>query len=155
MQFPPPFESEPIAEDDSVQDEEPEPSNGAPRGSLATRRFRLDPSHLAYARASRQALLESFGPDATAPERLLLDLVAQEVPIAMSLVESEMQLAARLEQMLLRDDVKSVVTLAKALRQVSTVCHAVGRRVETVLSTAVALKAQRRLVELHRRGGAE
>jgi hypothetical protein len=121
---------------------------------LATRRFSLDPRHVAYARATRLALAQSFGEDATAPEKLLLDLVSAEVPIHLSLVDAEAQLAARLEQLLLRDDIKSVATLARAMKQVSVVVHAIGRRVETVLSTAVALKAQRRLTELHR-GGAE
>ena len=117
------------------------------------RRFPLDSAHVAYGKATRKALAESFGEDVTAPEKLLLDLVSAEVPIHCSLVEAEAQLTARLEALLLHDDIKSVATLAKALRHVSVVAHAIGRRVETVLGTAVALRAQRRLVELHRGGG--
>lgn len=119
------------------------------------RRFSLDPAHLAYARNARLALLEAFGPDASAPERLLLDMVATELPIHGTLVEAEAQLSARLEQLLLHDDIKSVSVLAKALRNVQIVSHAVGRRVETVLGTAVALRSQRRLVELHHGGTAK
>lgn len=143
-----PIYSEPVTEPPDGADEE----HASP---LATRRLPLDPAHLAYARSARQALLEAFGPDASAPERLLLDMVATELPIHGTLVEAEAQLSARLELLLLHDDIKSVSVLAKALRNVQIVSHAVGRRVETVLGTALALRSQRRLVELHHGGTAK
>jgi len=114
--------------------------------------MRLNPAFVAYARSARQSLLDSFGQDVTAPERVLIDMVAAELPVHGTLVEAEAQLATRLETLLLNDDIKLVAVLARAMRQVSLVSHAVGRRVEQVLSTAVALKAQRRLTELHRKG---
>jgi len=157
---PPPIYPEPNVEPSADAEKntgaEEDPSTSSEQtASLSPRRLRLDPTHVAYARTARQALLESFGPDSSAPERLLLDLAAAELPIHCSLVEAEAQLAARLESMLLRDDVKSVATLARALRHVSLVTHAVSSRVQNVLATAVALKAQRRLVELHRPGAAK
>ena len=47
-----------------------------------------------YAQATRRALCESFGHDASAPEKLLIDLAAKELPIHAALVDVEAQLAA-------------------------------------------------------------
>jgi hypothetical protein len=118
-----------------------------------SQRFRLNEAHLDYARSSRQALAASFGENATAPEKLLLDLVAAEVPLHMALVQTEVDLAARMQALLINNDIKGISVLAKALKNVSAVAGAVGRRIENTLASAVALKAQRRLLELHQGRG--
>ena len=112
------------------------------------RRFPIDPSHTQQAQAARKALTESFGQDASAPEILLIDLVAKELPVHAALIDAELQLVARLPHLM--DQTKHVHVLAKALREVTVVSHAVSRRIEGLLGTAVGLRAQRRLVELHR-----
>ncbi len=116
--------------------------------SSLARRFPIDPAYTQQAHASRQALTESFGQDASAPERLLIDLVAKELPVHAALVDAEVQLVARLPHLM--DEARHVHVLARALREVTIVSHAVSRRIEGLLGTAVALRAQRRLVELHR-----
>jgi hypothetical protein len=121
-----------------------------PDGSVV-RRVPLDPAYIQHAQDARKALAESFGHDASAPERLLLDMIAAELPVHSALVELEVQIAARLPHLM--DNARHVRIMATALREVVVVSHAIGRRVENLLGSAVGLRAQRRLVDLHRSSG--
>jgi hypothetical protein len=98
-------------------------------------------------KAERELLAQS--PDAGADERLLLRLVARSVPTRFQLEELEAQVVRRAT--ILIDNPATVLTLAKVARELVAVTASIQRRMNTALTTASALRAQRRFLSLHER----
>ena len=87
-------------------------------------------------------------PNAGADERVLLRLAAGETELAKQLEQLMAQLLGRAS--LLVDTPSHVVTLTKTLKEVAAVSGAIGRRIESLLTTARSLQLQRQLAGEHR-----
>lgn len=127
------------------------PLDGAgakPPPARSTRRLPLDERLVERGRAAREAL-DEVCPDAAPDERILNELVAKQLPIALLLHELEEQLAARI--MIVMDDSRMALAVAKVLRETAAMASAMSKRVQSTLSTAASLRAQRRFLTLHGR----
>lgn len=85
---------------------------------------------------------------ATAIERLLVDVVAQEVPLVGVLEKAKLELAQRLLPNI--NNPKGALQVAKVLREVVVTSNAITKRVEHLLGSLATLRSQRRLLEQHR-----
>lgn len=94
-----------------------------------------------------RADLDRASPDASPGERILHELVGQEVTLALAVMNVQAEVAARLEHFV--DEPAKLVALSRALKELTGICNAIGRRVEGALTTASSLRAQRRLWNLH------
>jgi hypothetical protein len=107
--------------------------------------FTTDP--FARRREETRALLVAWAPNATAAETILFDLAAHELSTYLELAQARQKLAQELNAAM-TGDVRGALALAKVLREVAQISGAIGRRVEHVLTTVTALRAQRRFLEL-------
>jgi len=129
----------------------PLPGTMMPRGQSAPLNLLLHPAFIAR-RQEALAALEAASPEAGADERILHRLVADEVAVVSALLETQVQLAARLA--LVMDDHKRMVGVSKVLRDVVVATNALGKRIEGALGVAANLRAQRRFLANHgRRAG--
>lgn len=103
--------------------------------------------HFAERREDAKALLLASAPRPSAAETILYDVASREVAIYFELSEAQEKLARELHEAV-TSDVRGALALSKVLREVTQISGAIGRRVEHVLSTATALRAQRRFLEL-------
>jgi hypothetical protein len=85
-----------------------------------------------------------MAPNAAADERVLTDLVVDELPLAFELRRLELELAARIGLAL--DDPGLLTALARAMREVTALSGSVTRRIQGSLGVAANLRAQRRLI---------
>jgi hypothetical protein len=88
------------------------------------------------------------GDDGEVGERLLEELVANEVPIALQLQDVEGALATLLSRSITLPEVS--LQALKVLRETVHVSNAVRRRIENSLGAAANLRAQRRFLATHR-----
>ena len=116
------------------------PANQAP--ALTPKKLGLGKPHLARG-ASARAALDIASPDAGAGEALLHELIGHQTSIALAVLDAQAELVARLEYFL--DDPRKLLMLAKALKELTVLSNAVGRRIEGGLVAASSLRAQRRL----------
>jgi hypothetical protein len=93
--------------------------------------------------------LDEVCPAAAADERILHELVAKQLPIALMLHDLEEQLVARM--LTLMDNPQLVLAVAKILRETVTMSSAMSKRIQAILSTAASLRAQRRFLALQGR----
>ena len=121
------------------------PTKEAP--APAPKKLGLGAPHLERGRAARAAL-DQASPDAGAGEALLHELVGHETAIALAVLDAQSEVATRLGFFL--DDPKKLMMLAKALKELTAISSAIGRRVEGALVTASSLRAQRRLWNIGR-----
>lgn len=112
------------------------------------RRLPVDELLMKRGGEARRALDEA-APAAAADERILHELVAKQLPIALMLHDLEEQLAARLGVVI--DDPKLALVVAKILHETVAMASAMSKRIQGTLSTAAALRAQRRFLVLHGR----
>lgn len=127
------------------------PSGDPPKPkSTPTRPVRLpiDERLVERGQAARKAL-DEVCPDAAPDERILNELVAKQLPVALLLHELEEQLAARM--MAVMDDPRLALAVAKVLHDTAAMASAMSKRVQSTLSTAASLRAQRRFLALHGR----
>jgi hypothetical protein len=117
----------------------------APRPPPRTRRLAIDEKFVSRGDAAQQAL-DEVCPGAAADERILHELVAKQLPIALMLHDVEEQLALRM--MNLMDDPGLALAVVKVLRETATLASAATKRVQSTLSTAASLRAQRRFLTL-------
>jgi hypothetical protein len=110
----------------------------------------LQPNHLTVAQSSSdrarghsEALL-GMAPNAAADERVLTDLVVDELPLAFELRRLELELAARIGLAL--DNPGLLTALARAMRELTALSGSVTRRIQGSLGVAANLRAQRRLI---------
>ena len=103
----------------------------------------LNPVFLARAKTTRQEL-DVASPNAGRDERLLHELISEEIAIASALLEAEVQLSERL--LLLIDNPKLLVHITKTLKDVVHLRNSVTRRIEGALGVASNLRAQRRFL---------
>jgi|SRR5581483_7478937 len=108
-------------------------------------RFRLplDPAFVARGRQVGDALKADFH-SASPAETILLDLVADEMPVMASLLAAQSELAARLE--LVFDKPSHLLLMTRALKGVTEVQHAISKRIENLLGAATNMRAQRGLL---------
>lgn len=95
--------------------------------------------------AAQQAL-DQASPDAAADERILHELVAKQLPIALMLHELEEQLASRI--MGVMDEPHLALAVSKVLHETCMLASAMTKRIQGTLSTAASLRAQRRFLAL-------
>lgn len=126
----------------SPRENQPARKTGAPPPP----RSPLAPAFLARGREALKEL-SAATPDAGPDERILYQLVADEVAIAAALLDLQAQLAARLG--LLLDRPREMAAISKVLREVVAVSNAITRRVEGALGVASNIRAQRRFFEKH------
>lgn len=124
------------------------PSPTARTDTLRARRLPIDEEVLERGRAARRAL-DDASPDAAADERILHELVAKQLPVALMLHELEEQLAVRM--LTIMDNPQLVLAVAKILRDTSMIASSMSKRIQAILSTAASLRAQRRFLGLHAR----
>lgn len=111
----------------------------------------LQPAFLARGQEALKEL-NAASPDAGPGERILYQLVADEVAVVSALLETQAQLAARLPFLI--DDHKRMAGISKVLRDVVLVTNSISKRVEGALGVAANLRAQRRfLANRGRRSG--
>lgn len=133
---------------------EPTPSQSAAvppeavREHPRLRRLPVDERLLKRGSEARRALDEA-APAAAADERILHELIAKQLPIALMLHDLEEQLAARLGVVV--DDPKLALAVAKILHETVVMASAMSKRIQSTLSTAAALRAQRRFLVLNGR----
>lgn len=125
-----------------------EPSPARHADALRSRRLPIDDTILERGHAARRAL-DEVSPDAAADERILHELVAKQLPVALMLHDLEEQLAVRM--LTLMDNPQLVLAVAKILRDTSTIASSMSKRIQAILSTAATLRAQRRFLALHQR----
>lgn len=125
----------------------PEPAPSAQAPSRA-RRLPIDTELVSRGEQARRAL-DDVCPAAAADERILHELVAKQLPIALMLHELEEQLVARM--LTLMDNPQLVLAVAKILRETVTMSSAMSKRIQAILSTAASLRAQRRFLAVHGR----
>jgi hypothetical protein len=126
----------------------PEGPGSKPTPARSGRRLPLDERLVERGREARRAL-DQVCPDAAPDERILNELVAKQLPVALLLHELEEQLAARI--MVVMDDPRIALAVAKVLRETAAMASAMTKRVQSTLSTAASLRAQRRFLTLHGR----
>lgn len=124
------------------------PEDAAPREPTAPLQLPLNPAFLERAKRTRQEL-DAASPNAGRDERLLHELVSEEIAIASALLEAEVQLSERL--LLLIDNPKLLAHVTKALKDVVHLRNSVTRRIEGALGVASNLQAQRRLLARSKR----
>jgi hypothetical protein len=119
------------------------PGEDAPPEPSAPLQLPLNPAFVERAKRTRQEL-NAASPNAGRDERLLHELVSEEIAIASALLEAEGQLSERL--LLLIDNPKLLVHITKALKDVVHLRNSVTRRIEGALGVASNLRAQRRFL---------
>lgn len=112
------------------------------------RRIPVD-ARLAQRGDDARRALDAAAPDAGPDEQLLHELVARQLPLVLQLHEIEEQLATRLG--LVMDDPKLAVVVVRVLRETVAIASATSKRIQSTLTAASALRAQRRFLVLHRR----
>lgn len=112
------------------------------------RRIPVD-ARLAQRGDEARRALDAAAPDAGPDEQLLHELAARQLPLVLQLHEIEEQLATRLG--LVMDDPKLAVVVVRVLRETVAIASATSKRVQSTLTAASALRAQRRFLVLHRR----
>lgn len=142
----PPFAPPP----DPAAPPEPPPaaSPAATTAPLRTRRLPIDEKLVSRGDAAQRAL-DEVCPGGAADERILHELVAKQLPIALMLHDLEEQLATRMLNLM--DDPRLALAIAKVLRETAVMASAMSKRVQATLSTAASLRAQRRFLTLHGR----
>jgi hypothetical protein len=103
----------------------------------------LSSVNLERGRQVRRAFEES-GPDAEVAERLLEELTAGEVPVAMQLQDIEGALVAMLGRAILEPE--AALQITKILRETVALSGAVRTRMQNALGAAANLRAQRRFL---------
>jgi hypothetical protein len=91
---------------------------------------------------------EDSGSDADVAERLLEELTAGEVPIALQLQDIEASLVVMLGRAIL--DPEAAMHLAKLLRETMALSGAIRTRMQNALGAAANLRAQRKFLAAHR-----
>lgn len=124
--------------------EQTPPAPVAPRA----RRLPIDDELVSRGKAARVALDEAC-PAAAADERILHELVAKQLPVALMLHDLEEQLVARMQTLM--DSPQLVLAVAKILRETVTMSSSMSKRIQAILSTAASLRAQRRFLTLQGR----
>lgn len=110
----------------------------------------LAPAHQRRALEARLAFAAA-GTSTDAGERLLQELVAGEVGVALQLVDVEAGLASLLAKTIA--DPRLATEVAKVFRETVALSGAVRRRMEGCLSAAATLRAQRLLLTMQRTDG--
>jgi hypothetical protein len=119
------------------------PEAEAPPESTAPLRLPLNPVFVERAKRTRQEL-DAASPNAGPDERLLHELVSEEIAIVSALFEAEVQLSERL--LFLIDNPRLLAHVTKALKDVVHLRNSVTRRIEGALGAASNLRAQRRFL---------
>ena len=114
---------------------------------VSPKKLGLGAAHVERGRAARLAL-DQASPDAGAGETILHELVGHQMGIALAVLDAQSEVATRLGFFL--DDPRKLLMLAKAMKELTALSNAIGRRVEGALVTASSLRAQRRLWQIGR-----
>ena len=115
--------------------------------AAAIPRLRLSAVNLARGQQVRKAF-EDRDDDGDEGERLLEELTAAEVPIALQLQDIEGALTAMLGKAVLEPE--AALQVARVLKETVALSGAVRTRMQNCLSAAANLRAQRKFLALHR-----
>lgn len=135
------------------------PAQVVPDGSVNGRAERLsarsaqekradEPTSPADEKIRVVSILLTEDKNTTAIERLLVDVIAQEVPLVGALEKAKLELAARLLPNI--DNPRAALKVAQVLKEVVVTSNAITKRVEHLLGSLATLRSQRRLLEQHR-----
>jgi hypothetical protein len=105
------------------------------------RKLGLDPVYVARGKQALAAL-EASAPDAGAGEQIIHELVAAQFALVLAIGDAEIEVVARLGHFV--NEPKNLVAISRALKELTTLSNAIGRRIEGALTTASTLRAQRR-----------
>jgi hypothetical protein len=100
--------------------------------------------HSKRARAYESELLKQ-SPQASADEKMLLNLASNDAALCEALSEVEVQLCKRAAMLV--DSAKIVCALARALHEVTLCRSAAAKRVQELLESAGVLRGQRRIAQ--------
>lgn len=114
----------------------------APKPFEPPKKLGIKPEFTARARASRAAL-RAEAPDASAAERIIHDLVGNQMAVALALMDAQAELVTRLALCIETPSLALVVS--RVLLQVTNLSNSVGSRIEKSLTVADSLRAHRRL----------
>jgi len=115
--------------------------------AVALSKLTLSSVNLERGREVRTAF-ENAGPDADVAERLLEELTASEVPVAMQLQDIEASLVVMLTKAIL--DPEAAAHIAKLLRETMGLSGAIRTRMTNSLGAVANLRAQRKFLANHR-----
>jgi hypothetical protein len=93
--------------------------------------------------------LLAAAPDAPSDEVMLLRTAATTSAVSEVLSRAQLQLASRLEQFV--DNPKLLLTLARALREVTAIQSASAKSFQQLLEAAGTMRAQRAIVRTHKK----
>jgi len=106
------------------------------------RKLGLKQDFTARARLSRAAL-RAEAPDASAAERIIHDLVGDQMALAMALMDAQVELVTRVA--LCIEQPNLALVMSRVLLQVTNLSNSVGARIEKSLTVADSLRAHRQL----------
>jgi len=107
----------------------------------------LSPQNLARGKQVRDAF-DASGTDSDVGERLLEELVAAEVPVALELQRIEGALTAFLGEAMLESE--AALQVVKVLKETVGLSGAIRTRMQNCLSAAANLRAHRKFLAAHR-----
>ena len=113
-------------------------------GASASSRGLPDPAYVARGRAALAAL-EASAPDAGAGEKIIHELVANQFALALAIGDAEIEGCGPKLGHYRQRNRRASVAISRALKELTTLSNAIGRRIEGALITASTLRAQRRL----------
>jgi hypothetical protein len=147
---PPPVSAEgsELDEEASLQRRRCEREEQSKLAAVALSKMKLSPAHLARGEQVRKRF-EEAGTDGDDGEKLLEELTAREVPIALALQDLESTLAALLAKAVLEPEPALHVT--RAFKEVVGLSGAIRTRMQNCLSAAANLRAHRSFLKEHRR----
>jgi hypothetical protein len=135
------------AYDADLDPQRAEKSEQAKLGTAALSSLTLSPLNLERGQQIRRAF-EQGGRDADVAERLLEELTAGEVPVALQLQDIEASLTVMLGRAILEPE--AAMQIAKVLRETVALSGAVRTRMQNALGAAANLKAQRTFLAAQR-----
>lgn len=137
-----------LDDDDMAGDTARSHPREASSSAMASKAASSSTGPFAQRREELRTQLVASAPSPTAAEQILFDLASHEVAVYLELSEAQEKLTLQLTRAV-NGDVREAFVLSKVLREVTQISGVIGRRVEHVLTTATALRAQRRFLELH------
>jgi hypothetical protein len=143
-----PGATEPVLPEESFDFTKPPRTAAKEAQTVRMHSQRWGAAHKERAEAALQGLLTD-APEATAAEKSLLRLAAATACVVEKLDDVQAQLAVRLE--LLVDNPGTLLTVARALREVTRVHMSNAKTTTELLQAAGTLRSQRRLMDRHER----
>jgi len=125
--------------------EPPAKQESSPR-LLGPIRLPIPPAFTERGAEAQAALLAAY-PEASVEEKIIHQLVCDEIVLAASIKDSLAQLTAQLGAVI--DDPKSLLLLTKTLKELMAIYATISKRIAGGLATGANLRAQRDFLQTH------